>query len=217
MQTYYQTQDLEKMERRHRAKLINSLSGFKSVCLVGTKNKAGKSNLAVFNSVFHLGANPALMGMIVRPDSVERHTYENICDTEVYTLNHINSELFVRAHQTSARYAREESEFEKCGIDEEYLNNFTAPYVRESNIKIGLVLREKKPLEINGTTLLIGEVKHIYINGLIINTDGFIDIEAGGSITCSGLDSYHKTERLARISYAKPNKWPGRIDDKSRN
>ena len=35
--------------------------------------------------------------------------------------------------------------------------------------------------------------------------DGFVDIEKANSITCSGLDSYHKTIQLDRLSYAKPN------------
>jgi hypothetical protein len=33
-----------------------------------------------------------------------------------------------------------------------------------------------------------------------------LDIEKAKTITCSGLDSYHKTERLARLTYAKADK-----------
>jgi hypothetical protein len=36
--------------------------------------------------------------------------------------------------------------------------------------------------------------------------DGFIDLEKANTITCSGLDSYHKTIQLDRLSYAKPDK-----------
>ena len=43
------------LELRHRAAFINSLGGFKSVVLVGTKNKDGQTNLAIFNSLFHIG------------------------------------------------------------------------------------------------------------------------------------------------------------------
>jgi hypothetical protein len=35
--------------------------------------------------------------------------------------------------------------------------------------------------------------------------DGFVDIEKAGSIAGAGLDSYHTTKRLERLSYAKPN------------
>ena len=35
--------------------------------------------------------------------------------------------------------------------------------------------------------------------------DGFLDLQKTGTLTISGLDSYHTTERLTRLSYAKPN------------
>ncbi|RYY06600.1 MAG: flavin oxidoreductase, partial [Sphingobacteriaceae bacterium] len=36
----------------------------------------------------------------------------------------------------------------------------------------------------------------------------FVDLEAAGSVTTSGLDCYHTTKKLARLSYAKPDKFP---------
>jgi hypothetical protein len=69
-------QDILQMENFYRAAFVNSLSGFKSASLIGTIDKNKQTNLAVFSSVFHLGSNPALMGFINRPDSVDRHTLE---------------------------------------------------------------------------------------------------------------------------------------------
>lgn len=37
--------------------------------------------------------------------------------------------------------------------------------------------------------------------------DGYVDIESLDLVTISGLDSYHSTQRLHRLSYAKPIKW----------
>ena len=36
--------------------------------------------------------------------------------------------------------------------------------------------------------------------------DGFIDLEKAETITCIGLDSYHTTRKIARLSYAKVDK-----------
>jgi len=36
-----------------------------------------------------------------------------------------------------------------------------------------------------------------------LQEDGFVDIEAIDTVAVSGLDSYHVTERLARLAYAK--------------
>ena len=41
------------------------------------------------------------------------------------------------------------------------------------------------------------------MHGDYVLEDGFVDIEKAGSMTVSGLDSYHKTNRIARLSYAK--------------
>jgi flavin reductase (DIM6/NTAB) family NADH-FMN oxidoreductase RutF len=72
--------DLAGFEKQDRTNLVNGLSGYKSAHLIGTTNKKGETNLAIFSSVVHIGANPALMGFIQRPASEERHTYENILE-----------------------------------------------------------------------------------------------------------------------------------------
>ena len=63
---FFNTQSLNELEQRYRAHLINSLSGFKSANLLGTVDKNGQENLSIVSSVFHLGANPALLGMIIQ-------------------------------------------------------------------------------------------------------------------------------------------------------
>ena len=75
---------LMEMEQRKRAHLINSVGGFKSVCLIGTIDNAGQTNLAIFSSFFHIGANPPLIGMIFRPSPPERDTMRNIIETGFY-------------------------------------------------------------------------------------------------------------------------------------
>jgi hypothetical protein len=67
---------------------------------------------------------------------------------------------------------------------------------------------ERIDLTINGTILLIGEIANIYVPDAIIRDDGFIDLEAAGTLTSSGLDSYHRTQQIARLSYAKPSTPP---------
>ena len=203
---HFTSEALTQLEKNERAHLINSLGGFKSLALVGTSDSKGNTNLAVFSSVFHVGANPPLIGMIFRPSPPERNTYSNIIETGFYTINHVNETIYKQAHQTSARYDKEISEFEITGLTPEYKDAFFAPYVAESNIQLGIEFKEKIDLTINNTTLIIGEIKHIYIPENCLSKDGFVDIEKANTVTCSGLDSYHKTVQLDRLSYAKPNK-----------
>ena len=196
--------DIKAMEQRTRARLINSLSGFKSANLIATQDKKGCSNLAIVSSVFHLGANPPLLGMIIRPAGVPRNTLSNIEQTGSYTINHVSSSIYRQAHQTSARYDADVSEFEAVGLTEKYIDGILAPFVEQSRLKFALQVRQITELSINDTVLVIGEVEHIITEQNSIKTDGYLDIESIASVAVSGLDSYHQTQRLARLSYAKP-------------
>ena len=158
-------QTLQSLDKRQRVALINSLPGFKPVVLVGTLNKASQTNVCVINSCFHVGADPALMGMIIRPapEATERHTLENILETKTYSVNAVTRVMAQRAHHTSARFDRDQSEFDACGFVEQWHENFPAPYVSESPLQLGLRLAEHLPLSINGTHLIIGSIEqYIY-------------------------------------------------------
>ena len=146
------------MEKQDSVHFTNSLGGFKSVGLVGTVDKTVNQNLAIFSSIFHIGGNPPLFGMIFRPSPPERDTLENILETGFYTINHINENIYKQAHQTSARYDREISEFDATGLNTEYKNDFFAPFVAESNIQLAMEFREKIDISINNTIMIIGEI-----------------------------------------------------------
>lgn len=194
------------MEQRFRTQFINSITGFKSLNLVGTINKNGMTNLAVFSQVVHLGANPSLVGMIVRPDSVPRHTLTNITETACFTLNNVLGSFVRQAHHTSARYPAEVSEFEAVGLNPIFGNVVNAPYVAESNIRIGLQWRETIPIPLNGTLLVIGEVVEVFLPGDCLKEDGYVDLNEAGTLTVAGLDAYHRTEKVVRLPYAKAEK-----------
>jgi flavin reductase (DIM6/NTAB) family NADH-FMN oxidoreductase RutF len=193
------------LETHQRALFINSLSGFKSANLVGTTNAVQQSNLAIVSSVVHLGANPPLLGMVIRPHSVPRGTLENILENGVYTINHVHADIYKQAHQTSARYPEDVSEFDEVGLSEQWEDNFNAPFVQESRIKIGMEFRQRHTLDINGTEFIIGEIVSIQIPDEIVSEDGFISIEKAGTVAVSSLDTYHLTQTLASLSYAKPD------------
>lgn len=96
-------EDIENLEQDYKRAFINSLAGFRKVVLIGSKSADGDTNLAIFNSLIHLGANPAIFGLINRPDSLQRDTLQNIVETKEYTLNYVQSSQYKKAHQTSAR------------------------------------------------------------------------------------------------------------------
>jgi flavin reductase (DIM6/NTAB) family NADH-FMN oxidoreductase RutF len=203
----YRTEDLVKFDKNFRRNFINSLSGYKSVNLVGTIDKKAKTNLAIFNTVIHVGSSPALMGLLVRPPVIPRHTLTNIMDMDSFTINHINPTFYHKAHQTAARYkAEDKSEFDIVGLTPHFTDALKAPYVMESTVKIGLELRETHEIRSNGTIFVVGEIIEVILPERAILTDGLIDLGITGTITASGLDTYYTTRKIARLSYANPSR-----------
>ena len=196
---------LKQYENRFRALLINSLAGIRQAVLIGTKSKDGYSNLAIFNSLIHIGANPPLWGLICRPDVVKRDTLNNILETNQYTINYIASSDFVKAHQTSAKYDKAVSEFDACGFSEYYYSNFNAPFVAEAPIKVAMKLEQKIDITINNTILIIGSIQHMELDEAIISKDGFVDLAKANTLACVGLDAYYSTNFIERLNYARPD------------
>ena len=195
---------IRKMDRIFRINLVNSIPGFKSANLLGTTNPSQNHNLAVFSSVIHLGSDPALLGFILRPVTVNRHTYENIKRTNFYTINHIHESFIQKAHQTSAKYPEEISEFEQVGLTPEPWKGHPAPYVKESVIKIGMEYLEEYDIKANGTLLIVGMVRELRIPSSIHLPDGSLDLTAAGTVTISGLNAYFRTQKIANFDYARP-------------
>ena len=205
-------EELKLFEKRKRAALINCLSGYKSVNLIGTKDSKELTNLSIVSSAFHLGSSPALLGLIIRPDTVPRDTLDNIRATKLCTLNHVNQDIYKKAHQTSARFPKEQSEFSACQLTEEYLDQFHAPFVKESKLKISLKLIREIPIPENGTHFLIMSVQDIYLPREVMKEDGFLQLDKIDTLCVSGLDSYHLPQKIARLSYAKVDKEVQEID-----
>lgn len=203
--------DIENLERRSRAALINSITGFKPANLVGTASSDGQSNLAIMSSLVHIGSHPPLLALIFRPDSAERHTLNNIRETNSYTINHVHSGMIDAAHQTAARYPSTESEFSATGLGELWREGEAAPYVAEAFVRLGMVLRDEVPLPINGTHMVIGEIISLEAPQEALNELGALDPALSNSVAISGLDSYYKSELLQRMAYAKPGEAPKRL------
>jgi flavin reductase (DIM6/NTAB) family NADH-FMN oxidoreductase RutF len=206
MQQHIDLNTIKSWERFYRANFINSLTGFKSVSLIGTVDAHGLPNLAVFSSIVHLGSDPALVGYINRPLAAAHHTIENIQTTGVYTINHIDPSFVAQAHQTSAKYEAGTNEFEAVQLVPEFKEGIIAPFVAASKIKYALQLEEIVPIKHNNTFLVIGSITCILIDPSLVQQDGFLALEQAGTLASLGADAYYQPQPLVRLSYAKPGK-----------
>ncbi len=201
--------DIAQLDKRYRANLINGISGVRPVNLIGTVSTTGRLNVAVFNSVVHIGANPPCIGFIMRPvGKTRRHTYENIKRMECFSINGVPGEMIEKAHFTSAKFDEKVSEFDACGLDPWFGASFPAPFVKRSPICIGLHFEEEKKIRINDTRLVIGRVAHIFIEPAIIGPEGFLDLAGAGIAAVGDLNSYYQVKAAIRMPYARPDTLP---------
>ena len=122
---HYSSNEIQQLDRVSRLKLINSICGIRGVHLIGSLSSTKKTNLAIFSSIVHIGSNPPILGFITRPNSeVKRDTYNNIIETNYYTINSIEKNMVDRSHQTSGKYDANISEFDVCQLSEKFIHNF---------------------------------------------------------------------------------------------
>lgn len=197
-------QEIQGLDKEYRRAFINSLAGFRQAVLVGSISAEGKTNLAIFNSLIHLGANPALFGLINRPDTVPRDTLQNIQSTGFYSLNYVSGADYQKAHQTSARYPQGVSEFEQVGFQEQFHAPFMAPFVAGAIVQIAMKFEERIDIQRNGTVMIVGSIQEVRIENSLVEPDGFVNLSAAGILVSQGLDAYFTTSPLGRLPYAKP-------------
>ena len=192
------------MERFYRRNFFNTLPGPRGLHLIGTKSHRGVENLGLFSSVVHLGATPPLLGFVLRPLTVPRQTYHHAKARGYFTLNTVDETILPAAHQASANYRLEDSEFAAVGLTPEYSERLPAPYVQESKVKIGLQLVEEHTIQANGTLFLVGKIVEVIVPDAAVAGSGHVEHDGLDTLTVAGLDTYHKTTRLARLDYPRP-------------
>lgn len=196
--------EIDEMNHLYKINLMNSISGYKPANLIATKSVAGIANVAIFSSVVHYGSSPAILGFVLRPTTVARNTYDNIKNTGFYTINAVNEAIIEQAHHTSAKYSSEISEFDKTDLTEVYKDDFFAPYVAESPVKIGMKFLEEYHIKANGTILVLGEVTDLYFKDSMLSKDGFLNLSEQKIAAINGLDTYMVAEKYSRLSYQRP-------------
>ena len=195
--------DISQMEKIERLNLINSCTGYKSASLIGTKSLDGKSNVAIFSSVTHLGSNPAIIGFIMRPTTVPRDTYKNIKETGFFTINHITVDMIADAHHTSANYDMGISEFDKTNLEEEYKNNIETPFVKGSPVQLYCKYMNEYYIKENDTIHVIASIENLFFEEELEHTDGWLQLDKGQVVVINGLDGYCLPTLIDRYQYAR--------------
>tara|TARA_R110002012_G_scaffold242788_1_gene417223 strand:- start:48730 stop:49362 length:633 start_codon:yes stop_codon:yes gene_type:complete len=202
--THFSHEEISKLEHLYKINLINSCSGFKSANLIGTKSGDGIENVAIFSSVTHVGSEPPLLGVFMRPTTVARNTYDNIKETGFYTLNHVHESIVSEAHHTSAKYDKQISEFDVTSLKSEYKPGIHVPFVATAPVQMHMEFVEEYNIKANGTILIIGKIKALFIQDNLLESDGFVNLSKGNVATINGLDGYAIPKLKERHAYQRP-------------
>jgi len=203
---YFNTEDINDFSMLYRLNMINSITGYKSANMIGTRSNSGKENVAIFSSITHLGSNPALLHFTLRPNTVPRDTYKNIKENKVFTVNHVSLNQIEEAHHTSAKYDEAISEFDQTLLEAEYKIDWYAPFVKGSPVALGCRYLNEYYIEENGCVLIIAAIEHIFIENKLLKDDGWVKLESGKVVAINGLDGYTLPRLQQRIEYARPRK-----------
>jgi flavin reductase (DIM6/NTAB) family NADH-FMN oxidoreductase RutF len=202
---HFTKEQIQSWDRFYRGNFMNCISGFKSASLIGTIDISGKTNLAIFSNIVHLGAAPAMIGIVCRPIEAGADTKHNIESINQFTVNLFSEKMIAKAHQTSAKYDTNTSEFNAVGLTEQYLSNCIAPFVLESEAKYNCTYIRTIDITENNTSMIIAAINDIWIDSNIIESDGFLRLEKLQTIASLGIDGYYTTTLKNRYSYAKNN------------
>lgn len=201
---HFSKEAIKNLNTRYRNNLINSVSGYKSANLIGTISSQEITNVAIFNSIVHLGSNPALLGFILRPTTVPRHSYQNMKDSGVFTVNHINKDHIEAAHHTSAKYPEGISEFDHTNLEQVFRSETPAPFVANAPIQIACRYVNDYHIKENDTLLVVGAIEHLFVQDELLGEDGWLQLDKGEIVTINGLDGYALPKLIERFPYARP-------------
>jgi flavin reductase (DIM6/NTAB) family NADH-FMN oxidoreductase RutF len=197
--------DFQKLAKIPKINLLNGCTGYKSANLLVTKSKDNLTNVAIFSSITHLGSEPALLGFILRPTTVQRNTYQNIKENLYFTVNHVTAAMITDAHHTSASYDEFISEFDKTNLEEEYVDDIAIPFVKGSPVQLLCKYVNEYEIKENGTIHLIASIEQINVAENIVQKENWLRLDLENVVTVNGLDAYCLPKVIDRFEYARPD------------
>jgi len=190
----------EAMERRVRSTLINSLSGIRTAYIGISADKEGRLNASTLSNVTHVGASPAQMSILFRPDNGKRHTLSNYENGQPLTLVSMPFDEAEIVHQTSMNAPEGTFELDVLDVELVQLEGVAFPLPSKFIYAITLNFIERFNLN-NGCVYTVGEVSSICINqGLSLDAEGQVDFTHRPTLAI-GLKQYTTIGNTVKLPY----------------
>jgi flavin reductase (DIM6/NTAB) family NADH-FMN oxidoreductase RutF len=196
-------EELKTFDSVFRRNLMNTLTGPKPAWIMGTVNPAGLANFGLFSNVVHVGASPPSLGVLFRPLTVPRHSYENTFREGFAGFSLVDENNLEVAHQLSAPYDADGSELALDGLNWEQDEETGVPLLKDAAIRLILSPAEQHSVQLNDTVFVVFNILRIEVNQDLPGEDGMIDLTRANSVACLGLDAYMRVSPYKRYWYAK--------------
>ncbi len=155
-----------------RYKLLTSTIVPRPIALVSTIGLDGSTNLAPFSYFNIVGHNPMALSFSVagiKPDRFDKDTFVNISRIEKseFVINIVNENMVVQMAKTAAPFEYGVSEFDISGFVKE--KSKTVKPFRVKEAPVSFECETFKIVEVGISKLIIGIVKHVYIDDELID------------------------------------------------
>jgi len=152
--------EINGLEKRFRTSLINSLSGIRTAFIGITEDDRGRFNAATLSNITHVGANPAQMSILFRPDNGKRHTLSNYRNEGKISLVCMPLSKSAIVHEVSMNAPEGIFELEIVGENYKKRQDWPHPLPTTFLYAIELEFIEEFTLN-NGCVYTVGKIQNI--------------------------------------------------------
>ena len=165
--------DFSELETSERYHLMTQTIIPRPIAWVLTDSGDENYNLAPFSYFTALSTEPALLMISVtkKPNGDVKDTLTNVLKNKKMVIHIASDEQAELVTQTAATLDHGESELTETNLTTTIFEGFSLPRLTECNIAYGCELYEIKEIGDAPQTLIFVEVKQLYINDKVLNTD----------------------------------------------
>lgn len=210
--------DPDKLDVKHRYKLMLGLIVPRPVALVSTISLAGKTNLAPFSFFNGLGSNPMLVTFCPSnaPDGGEKDTLRNCKPRDEGGTGEFVVNASIEGYARQVALAAEplpfgESEFDLTGLATESSARVKPPRVARSPWSFEcetLQVIRTNPGAPSGGNLVIGRVVHVHVDDGLLDERWRVDYDELAAIGRMGGITYANTRERFDIAPGIPRERP---------
>jgi flavin reductase (DIM6/NTAB) family NADH-FMN oxidoreductase RutF len=206
MSILFDSTSLDRMERQARTTLINSLSGVRTAFIAITADSQGRLNASTLSNVTHVGAHPAQMSILFRPDNGKRHTLQNFLNGSPLTLVCMPFNQVNLVHEVSMNAPKGTFELDVLEASTCHVEGCPHPLPKDYLYAISLDFVERFTLN-NGCIYTVGQINSIATGAeLKVDEEGQISFDTPPTLAI-GLRQYTTTETAIKLPYPNAAKY----------